>query len=254
MSAIPIPGDGNPLSIDDMELVKRIMTELCGQRAGARAGADVPEHRRRRARSGTRWRRCARSTRSSPGRCTRTPAGRRGGSTTTTRSITKGGKAFIENVRAVGPKIIAVHKGFGLVGGEQPRVRVAGRRRTGGQGESRRQVRDLPLRLRARGPGRALQRRDRRRRRQQLDQDRDGERHRQGRQRLRRAGVDVAVGHERPDSGRARARQAAEAVRSRQRRLGHGLDLVRLTPGPDPGVPGRSRSRPSSRSSSATRR
>ncbi len=31
MSAIPIPGDGNPLSIDDMELVKMIMTELCGR-------------------------------------------------------------------------------------------------------------------------------------------------------------------------------------------------------------------------------
>ena len=35
MSAIPIPGKGNPLSIDDMELVKRIMTELCG--SGARS-------------------------------------------------------------------------------------------------------------------------------------------------------------------------------------------------------------------------
>jgi uncharacterized protein len=32
-------------------------------------------------------------------------------------SITQGGNGFIENVRAVGPKIIAVHKGFGLVGG-----------------------------------------------------------------------------------------------------------------------------------------
>jgi uncharacterized protein len=32
-------------------------------------------------------------------------------------AVAQGGKAFIENVRAVGPKIIAVHKGFGLVGG-----------------------------------------------------------------------------------------------------------------------------------------
>jgi predicted TIM-barrel fold metal-dependent hydrolase len=31
MSAIPIPGDANPLSIDDMELVKKTMTELCGR-------------------------------------------------------------------------------------------------------------------------------------------------------------------------------------------------------------------------------
>ncbi|HMF82451.1 MAG TPA: amidohydrolase family protein [Acidimicrobiia bacterium] len=116
MSAIPIPGPGNPLSIDDMELVKRIMNELCGSGrvlvqgqtfpSIGDAGAQRDEMAKLRSEhkigawkvythaGGPPWWLDDHEADAAPG-----------------------GKAFIENVRAVGPKVIAVHKGFGLVGG-----------------------------------------------------------------------------------------------------------------------------------------
>ncbi len=56
-------------------------------------------------------------------------------------------------------------------------------------------------------------------------------------ERLRRARQHVAVPHARPGAGGARTRQALPLLRREQRALGHRLDLVRLAAGPDPGVP-----------------
>ena len=57
------------------------------------------------------------------------------------------------------------------------------------------------------------------------------------RQRLRRARLDVAHRDGRSRPGRPRARQAARGVRSRAHPVGHGLDLVRLATGPDRRLP-----------------
>jgi hypothetical protein len=116
MSAIPIPGDGNPLSIDDMELVKRIATELCGRGRVVVQGQTFPSigsasaqrdemAQLRKDHKITAWKVYTHAGGPPWWLDDHDP------------SITQGGKAFIENVRAVGPKIIAVHKGFGLVGG-----------------------------------------------------------------------------------------------------------------------------------------
>ena len=57
-------------------------------------------------------------------------------------------------------------------------------------------------------------------------------------QRVRRARLDLALPVDaRPDLGRARDGQAVQVHRRGQRAVGHGLDLVRLAAGPDPGVP-----------------
>ena len=57
-------------------------------------------------------------------------------------------------------------------------------------------------------------------------------------QRVRRARLDVALPVDaRPDCGRACDGQAVQVHRRGQRAVGHGLDLVRLAAGPDPGVP-----------------
>ncbi|HEY4397204.1 MAG TPA: amidohydrolase family protein [Acidimicrobiia bacterium] len=116
MSAIPIPGNGNPLSIADMELVKRIMNELCdsgrvlvqGQTfpsiGDASAQRDEMVKLRHDHNIGA-WKVYTHAG-GPPWWLDDHEAG-----------AAPGGKAFIENVRAVGPKVIAVHKGFGLVGG-----------------------------------------------------------------------------------------------------------------------------------------
>jgi uncharacterized protein len=116
MSAIPIPGEGNPLSIDDMELVKTIMTELCGRGRVLVQGQTFPSigdasaqrdemAQLRKDHNIAAWKVYTHAG-GPPWWLDDHDAG-----------ITQGGNGFIENVRAVGPKIIAVHKGFGLVGG-----------------------------------------------------------------------------------------------------------------------------------------
>jgi predicted TIM-barrel fold metal-dependent hydrolase len=116
MSAIPIPGDGNPLSIDDMELVKTIATELCGRGRVLVQGQTFPSigdpsaqrdemAQLRRDHKIVAWKVYTHAGGPPWWLDDHDPA------------VAQGGKAFIENVRAVGPKIIAVHKGFGLVGG-----------------------------------------------------------------------------------------------------------------------------------------
>src|SRR5215211_7954081 len=116
MSAIPIPGDGNPLSIDDMELVKTIATELCGRGRVLVQGQTFPSigdaSAQREEMANVRkdhkviaWKVYTHAGGPPWWLDDHDP------------SITQGGKAFIENVRAVGPKIIAVHKGLSLLGG-----------------------------------------------------------------------------------------------------------------------------------------
>ena len=63
-------------------------------------------------------------------------------------------------------------------------------------------------------------------------------RDRPGRQRLRRARLDVADRDGRSRRGRPRARQAARGVRARAHPVGHRLDLVRVAAGPDRRLPG----------------
>jgi hypothetical protein len=56
-------------------------------------------------------------------------------------------------------------------------------------------------------------------------------------QRVCRAGQHLALSHARPRTGGARPREVDPGVRREQRAVGHRLDLVRLAPGPDPGLP-----------------
>ena len=102
---------------------------------------------------------------------------------------------------------------------------------------SRRELPDLPLGLRRRASKSAPRRECRRRRHRHADPLAARERHRAQQQRLRRARQHLALPDARPGAGRACARQAVQVLRPRQRPVGHGLDLVRLAAGPDPGVP-----------------
>ncbi len=144
------------------------------------------------------------------------------------------GVAMIEKARKLGIRKIAVHKGLpfgpqsyahstcvdiGRVAKRYPDVELS----------------RLSLRLRrrqARGTVRSAQHRRHRRIGHQPARERDPARG----QRLRGAGIDVAF----PDArSRQRRACAGEAVQVRWRRqclMGHGLDLVRLAAGPDPGV------------------
>jgi len=117
VSAIPIPGDGNPLSIEDMEFAKKVGTELCGRGRVLVHGQTFPSlgdsaqqlDEMRQLRDDHKiaaWK-------------VYTHAG--GGPwwlDDHEAGISQSGNAFLENVREVGPKIVAVHKGFGLVGGD----------------------------------------------------------------------------------------------------------------------------------------
>ena len=116
MSAIPIPGPGNPLSIDDMELVKRIMTELCGSGRVLVQGQTFPSigdpsaQRDEMAKLRNEHKIGAWKVYTHAG-------GPPWWLDDHEADAAQGGKAFIENVRAVGPKVIAVHKGLRIVGG-----------------------------------------------------------------------------------------------------------------------------------------
>ncbi|HUF85592.1 MAG TPA: amidohydrolase family protein [Acidimicrobiia bacterium] len=117
MSSIPIPGDANPLSIDDMETVKRIVTELCGRGRVLIQGQTFPSigtaeeqlaamEQLREEHKIAAWKVYTHAG-GPPWWLDDHEAG-----------VSQSGVAFLENVREVGPKIVAVHKGFGLVGGD----------------------------------------------------------------------------------------------------------------------------------------
>jgi uncharacterized protein len=114
VSAIPIPGDANPLSIDDMELVKKTMTELCGRGRVILHGGVLPsvgdpqaaldgmiqlndEHK-----IGA-WKVYTHAG-GPPWWLDDHEAG-----------AAQVGTAFLEQVREVGPKMVCVHKGFGAI-------------------------------------------------------------------------------------------------------------------------------------------
>ncbi|HYU40369.1 MAG TPA: amidohydrolase family protein [Acidimicrobiia bacterium] len=116
VSAIPIPGSGNPLSIDDMELAKKIFTQLCGSGRVLVQGQTFPsignaaEQRDAMAKLREEHKIGAWKVYTHAGGPPWWLDDHEAGAA-------QGGNAFLENVRAVGPKIVAVHKGFGLVGG-----------------------------------------------------------------------------------------------------------------------------------------
>jgi hypothetical protein len=116
VSAIPIPGNGNPLSIDDMELAKKVFTSLCGSGRVLLHGQTFPSIG-----DPTEQRDAMRKLRQDHKIAAWKVYTHAGGPPwwldDHEADAAKGGNAFLENVRAVGPKIIAVHKGFGLVGG-----------------------------------------------------------------------------------------------------------------------------------------
>jgi predicted TIM-barrel fold metal-dependent hydrolase len=120
MSAIPIPPDGGPLSIEDMLLVKRIVTELCGRGYVLVQGQTFPsigsaaEQRDKMAQLRADHKPIAWKVYTHAGG---PPWWLDDHDTSGTATIA--GQAFLDNVREVGPKIVAVHKGFGLVGGNQ---------------------------------------------------------------------------------------------------------------------------------------
>jgi hypothetical protein len=116
MSSIPIPGDGNPLSIADMELVKTIMTELCGRGRVLVQGQTFPSIGDASAQR-DQMAQLRKDHNIAAWKVYTHAGGPPWWLDDHDGSITQGGNGFIENVRAVGPKIIAVHKGFGLVGG-----------------------------------------------------------------------------------------------------------------------------------------
>jgi uncharacterized protein len=116
MSAIPIPGDGNPLSIEDMELVKTIASELCGRGRVLVQGQTFPSIGDPSAQRDE-MAQLRQDHRIAAWKVYTHAGGPPWWLDDHDPAVAQGGKAFIENVRAVGPKIIAVHKGFGLVGG-----------------------------------------------------------------------------------------------------------------------------------------
>src|SRR4029453_5905832 len=116
MSAIPIPGAGNPLSIDDMELVKMIMTELCGRGRVLVQGQTFPsigDASAQRDQMAT----VRKDHKVIAWKVYTHAGGPPWWLDDHDPSITQGGKAFIENGRAVGPKILPCHKGLSLLGG-----------------------------------------------------------------------------------------------------------------------------------------
>lgn len=116
MSSLPIPGDANPLSIDDMELIKTIMTELCGRGrvllhggvlpsvGDPQAALDGMQALRADHKIGA-WKVYTHAG-GPPWWLDDHEAG-----------VAPVGTAFLEQVREVGPKRVCVHKGFGAIGG-----------------------------------------------------------------------------------------------------------------------------------------
>ena len=113
MSAIPIPGNGNPLSIDDMELVKRIMTELCGSERVLVQGQAFPSIGDAKAQPRRDGQARARSTRSRAWKVYTHAGGRPWWLDDHEADAPQVGEASSTKRRAVGPKIVCVHKGFG---------------------------------------------------------------------------------------------------------------------------------------------
>jgi uncharacterized protein len=117
MSSIPIPGDANPLSIEDMETVKRIVTELCGRGRVLTQGQTFPS-------IGTAaeqleaMRQLREDHKIAAWKVYTHAGGPPWWLDDHEAGVSQSGVAFLENVREVGPKIVAVHKGFGLVGGD----------------------------------------------------------------------------------------------------------------------------------------
>jgi hypothetical protein len=117
MSSIPIPGDANPLSIDDMEIVKQIARELGGRGRVLTQGQTFPS-------IGTAEEQLAamRELDEEHNIAAWKVYTHAGGPPwwldDHEAEVSQSGVAFLENVREVGPKIVAVHKGFGLVGGD----------------------------------------------------------------------------------------------------------------------------------------
>ena len=117
-----------------------------------------------------------------------------------------------------------------------------------------RQLPDLSLGLRHRRRGKGLRQECQRRRHRHAHPLAAGERYRARLQRLCRTRQHLAIPDARSGAGRARTRQAPEVLRTGQRALGHGLHLVRIAAGPDPGLPRLPDRRRSSASATATRR
>jgi uncharacterized protein len=116
MSAIPIPGDANPLSIDDMELVKRIVTELCGRGHVLLQGQTFPSIGNA-AEQLDAMRALREDHKIGAWKVYTHAGGPPWWLDDHEAGVSQSGTAFLENVREVGPRIVAVHKGFGLVGG-----------------------------------------------------------------------------------------------------------------------------------------
>ena len=229
LSAVPIVGDADPLSIDVMERARRVATQLCGDGRVLLQGHAVPNVGRiDAALDGMRAVARLASDRGLEGVHTCAGTGvvvrRRHGRRRSSRPSRR-------SPRPVAPASSLSTRGSRAA--TRRRRRWTSARRRGPPGSALRRV---PLRLRGRrtrktrsptnGGGvdrlvRSLPRRG----------------HPARRQRVRRARVDMARGDGRSGPGRARARQAARRGRGGQRPVGHRLDLVRLAPGPDPGVP-----------------
>ena len=157
ISAVPILGADNPLSIEVMERAKsRRQRRVRRRRPGVPARPGESERRRPRTRNSTT---CARVAAEHPIGAwkvyTHVPGGRGWYLDDHDADAVQCGQAFLDVVREVGPKIVCVHKGLG---GEQP-VLVAGRHRPGREGEPRHHVRRVPLGLRRRRRRSVLRRR-----------------------------------------------------------------------------------------------
>ncbi len=145
------------------------------------------------------------------------------------------GTRFIEKARALGVKVICVHKGlpFGKQSYEHSQCSDIGvvAKRFPGCEFSR-----LSLGVRHRRTGARLQRARRERRHRHAHPLAGRERRQTEQQRLRRARQHLALPHARARRRGACARQAPQVLRREQRALGHRLHLVRLAAGPDPGI------------------
>ena len=146
------------------------------------------------------------------------------------------GIRFVEEARRLGVRIICVHKGlpFGKKSYEHSQCRDIG--------PVAKRFPDVSFLVYHSGfvtdvEEKAYGRKRRRRRHRHAHPLAAGERNRTGLERLRRTRQHLAFPDARSRAGRARSRQAPEVLRSRQRALGHGLHLVRIAAGPDPGVP-----------------
>ena len=143
------------------------------------------------------------------------------------------GIRFIEKARALGVKVICIHKGlpFGRQSYEHSQCSDIG--------VVAKRFPDVKFLIYHSGYVTSVTRRTVRqgRRHRHADHVTAEERRQAEQQRLRRARLDLAPPDARPRAGGARAGQADPALRRGQRAVGHRLDLVRLAAGPDRGVP-----------------